>query len=199
MLTLALALGLLLAARPPGVSAAVPAPNPSPTTARVSLAPCLIVAASGCPLAPDSAPIPIQAPGSVVVIGANWGPGMTITVLLVPAAQPCTTTPAAMAQSHASVAGVFSIELPLPATAPTGALYAVCAATADGKQTFPAAGLTAPSPLRIRVVRAAVAAAPASTPPIDGFSLAALLLAALSAVVFVLSWLRGRRTQMGAE
>ena len=203
---LALAL-VLFAAVPLSARAAAPVPNPTPTAATAATAapsraiPCLIVATSGCPLAPGSAPIPVQVPGAVDVVGANWTPGATVRVWLTPAAQTCASAPAAGAQVQAQVstAGVFGVALPLPASAPNDALYAVCAATADSKQAFPDAGAATQSPLRIRVMRATPAAASAPASPIDGFSLAALALAALSAGAFTLSWLRGRRTEVSAN
>lgn len=182
---------------------AAPLPNPTPTPtagARGNTAiPCLVVATSGCPQPAGAAPISAQVPGAVVVVGANWTPGAAINVLLVPAAQPCMAPPASSAQAHASTAGVFSIALRLPTSAANGALYGLCAATADGKQAFPPAGLASSSPLRLRIVRSPPPATPAPPPPIDGFSLAALVLAALSAGVFVFTWLRARRAKARAD
>lgn len=205
MLALALAVGVWV--RFPAANAlAAPLPNLTPaatTGARNGTAiPCLIVATSGCPQVSGAAPISVQAPGGVVVAGANWAPDADVTVLLVPATQSCTAPPAASTQARASTAGVFSVALRLPPAAPNGALYGLCASTtaASTKQTFPAAGLAAPSPLRLRIVRAqqAAARAPSPAPPIDGFSLAALALAALSAGAFALSWLRRQRAKASA-
>lgn len=200
-LALSVALGVWLTMHPASAGAA-PRLNSTPTATAsprgATAIPCLVVATSGCPQATSTAPTGVQAAGGVVVVGANWTPGAAVTVLLVPAAKLCTASPASSAQARASSAGVFSVALRLPASAPDGALYALCATTADGKQTFPAAGLAAPSPLRLRVVRPPPPTAPASTPPIDGFSLAALALAALSAGVFVYAWLRRRRAKASA-
>lgn len=203
-LAVALALGAWLTA-PLTNALAAPLPNPTPTAAVLvrgnTAIPCLIVATSGCPQTSGVAPVSAQVPGTVVVVGANWTPSAMVSVRLVPAAQPCSASPASSSQARASTAGIFSVALRLPASASNGTLYGLCAATADGKQTFPVAGLAAISPLRLRIVRTPppAAPAPAPAPPIDGFSLAALVLAALSAGVFVFSRLRGRHANVSAD
>lgn len=206
-LALVLALGVWLT-MPPANARAASWLNPTPTATAATAAtrgnteiPCLVVTTSGCPQTSGAAPISVQAPGTVAVVGANWTPSAMVSVLLVPAAQPCTASPAGSAQARASAAGVFSVALRLPASATNGTLYGLCAATADGKQTFPAAGLAATSPLRLRIVRTLppAAPAPAPAPPIDGFSLAALVLAALSAGVFVFSRLHGQHAKVSAD
>ncbi|HEU5442004.1 MAG TPA: hypothetical protein VFU88_22175 [Ktedonobacterales bacterium] len=168
-------------------TATAAAPNPD------SL-PCLSVGGSTCPLA-STVTVTVNAPSTLTVTGSHWpySPAQpasnVVDVYLVADLQPCGPVPGDAVQAQIDSLGTFTAALPLPAAARDGVLYGVCARSADGKAAFPAGSSSTTSLLHIRIARSVEVA------PLDLFSVLAIGLAALAALLYLF---RPRRASTAA-
>lgn len=165
------------------------AATPNPATR-----PCLSVGGSVCPLA-STVTVSVNAPGMLTVTGSHWPyssdqpSSNVVRVYLVSDPQPCGPVPSDAVQAQIDSLGTFTAMLPLPANASDGALYGVCARSADGTADFPAGEPSGVTLLHIRISRAVEVA------PLDLFSALALGLAALAALLYLF---RPRRASKAA-
>lgn len=168
---------------------ATAAATPNPDTL-----PCLSVGGSTCPLA-STATVTVNAPGTLTVTGSHWPysaaqpTANVVDVYLVADLQPCGPVPGDAVQAQIDSLGTFTAAVPLPAAARDGALYGVCARSADGKAAFPAGSSSTTSLLQIRISRVVEVA------PLDIFSVLAIGLAALAALLYLF---RPRRASTAA-